>query len=198
MINALHPTHRPSIHNVDSLDGVEVPVTVSGPETGRTVIMFAEAPPAGDPYHPIRERLHVAMFRTVVISVHARLTPKAVVTVLDQLKVSSGLLVGDGAAGDLAWSLAATYGARFTGLVVVDCGHPAAPDIDGDIHDIHCPAVEVDTTALVGSKATQAVALASRRSVRGDFRLVELAGPRTSRHFTMQLVAEIVVRALSR
>lgn len=198
MINAPQQTHRPSEHRVDAIDGVEVPVTMSGPETGRTIIMFEEAPLIGAPYDPIRERLHVAMFRTVVISVHDGLTPKAVVSVLDQLKVAAGLLVGDGAAGDLAWGLAAAYGSRFTGLVVIDCGHPGVPDTHGDIRDIHCPAVQVDTTALVSTRAAQAVARASRRLVQGEFRLVELAGPRASRHFTTQLATEIVVRALSR
>lgn len=198
MINAPQQAHSPSIRRIEMIDGTVVPVRMSGPETGRTIIMFEETPRVDGPYGAIRERLHVAMFRTVVISTHDGLTPKAVVTVLDQLKMPAGLLVGDGAAGDLAWGLAAAHGPRFTGLVVVDCGHPSVPDVDGDVGDIHCPAVEVDTTALVGSSAAQAVARASRRMVHGEFRLVELAGPRASRHFTTQLAAEIVVRALSR
>lgn len=198
MINAPQKTHRPSIHVVDAIDGIQVPVTMSGPATGRTIVMFDDASRITDAYDLVRDRLHVAMFRTVVISAEHELSPKAVVSVLDRLEVSSGLLVGDGAGGELAWSVAAAHGARFTGLVAIDCGHPSVPNIDGDIRDIHCPAVEVDTTVLVGTRATQAVARASRRLVHGEFRLVELAGPRSSRHFTTQLGAEIVLRALSR
>ncbi|MCV7041651.1 alpha/beta hydrolase [Mycolicibacterium moriokaense] len=170
---------------------------VSGPATGRTIIMFDEGR-NGRPYDLVRERLHVAMFRTVVIARSDELTPKAVVSILDQLKISAALLFADSRAGGLAWRLAGTYGARFTGLVVVDCGHPSVPDVHGEIRDTQCPPVEVDTTSLVSTPATHAVARASRRLVQGEFRLVELAGRRASRHFTMQVAAEIVVRALSR
>ncbi|MDX1882155.1 alpha/beta hydrolase [Mycolicibacterium sp. 120270] len=197
-MNATRQAHRPSMHLIDAIDGITVPVTVSGPDRGRTIIMFEETSRIVDTYDTVRERLHVAMFRTVVISARNGLTPKAVIAVLDQLKVVGGLIVADGVCGDLAWSLAAAHGARFTGLVVIDSGHPAVPNVDGRVRDIHCPAVEVDTTVLVGGQASQAIARASRRLVQGEFRLVELAGPRTSRHFTTQLAAEIVVRALSR
>jgi hypothetical protein len=197
MINAPQRTDHRSFHRVDAIDEVAVPVMVSGPATGRTIIMF-DGGRNGRPYDLVRERLHVAMFRTVVIARSDGLTPKAVISILDQLKVSAGLLFADSRAGDLAWRLAGAYGARFTGLVVVDCGHPGAPDVHGEIRDIRCPPVEVDTTALVSTAATHAVARASRRLVHGEFRLVELAGRRASRHFTMQVAAEIVVRALSR
>lgn len=198
MIDAAQPAHRPSMHHIDAGDGVAVPVTVSGPHKGRTIIMFEATSHVVDTYDAVRKRLHVAMFRTVVISARNGLTPKAVIAVLDQFKVVGGLLVADGFCGDLAWDLAAAHGACFTGLVVIDSGHPAVPNADGHIRDIHCPAVEVDTTVLVSGRASQAVAHASRRMVHGDFRLTELAGPRKSRHFTTQLAAEIVVRALSR
>ncbi|RDH78563.1 alpha/beta hydrolase [Mycolicibacterium moriokaense] len=171
---------------------------MSGPNTGRTIIMLDQAPATGDCYEAVRERLHVAMFQTIVISVHESLTPKALVAILDRLKVPAGLLVGDGAAAEVAWSLAAAYGARFTGLVVIDSGHPSVAGLDGEIRDAGCPAVDVDTTALFSDKVGQTLGQASRRLVRGEFRLVELAGPRSSRHFTVQLAAEIVVRALSR
>ncbi len=197
MIDAPQRTDRPSVHRVDAIDEIAVPVMVSGPATGRTIIMFDEGRNRR-PYDLIRERLHVAMFRTVVIGRSDHLTPKAVISILDELKVSTGLLFADSGAGDLAWRLAAAHGARFTGLVVVDCGHPSVPDIHGEARDIRCPPVEVDTTSLVSTPATQAVARASRRLVQGEFRLVELAGRRASRHFTMQVAAEIVVRALSR
>jgi hypothetical protein len=198
MINASMPTHPQSMRHVDAIDGLKVPVTLSGPEKGRVVIMFDETPQRTDAYDIVRQRLHLAMFRTMVIPAHAKLRPKSVIDILDQLKVPGGLLLGDGAGGELAWSLAATERERFTGLVVIDVGHPRVPDTGGAIRDNHCPAVEVDTTALVSTRAAHAVARASRRYVHGEFRLVELAGPRTSRHFTAQLATEIVLRSFSR
>jgi hypothetical protein len=83
-------------------------------------------------------------------------------------------------------------------LVTIDVGHPRVPDTDGVIRDPDCPAVQVDTTALVSTPAAHAIARASRRYVHGDFRLVELAGRRRSRHFTAQLAAEIIVRSFWR
>ena len=126
------------------------------------------------------------------------MTPKSVVGILDQLKVDSGLLLGDRTGGELAWALAASQQDRFTGLVVIDCGHPRVLDVDGFIRDKDCGAVEVDTTVLVSTRETEAVARASRGHVHGEFRLAEAVGPRNSRHFTAQLAAEIVVRALTR
>jgi pimeloyl-ACP methyl ester carboxylesterase len=198
MIDTSKPVHRQSIHHIDAIDGFRVPVRTSGPDSGHVVVMFDGAPHTTDAYDIVRERLHVAMFRTVVFPVHQGLNAKAIIGILDRLKVSGALLVGDGSGGDLAWNLAAAQRERFTGLVVIDRGHPRAPDEGGVIQDKHCPAVEVGTTALVSTHTAHAVARASRRYVQGEFRLVELAGPRTSRHFISQLTAEIVVRALSR
>jgi pimeloyl-ACP methyl ester carboxylesterase len=192
------PAYRELQRRVDAIDGFQVPVTLSGPDEGRVVIMLDAAPSKANHYDIVRERLHVAMFRTITIPAYDGLRPKSVLGILDHFKVAGGLLVGDRTGGELAWSLAATQGERFTGLVVIDCGHPRVPDIDGVVRDKHCPAVEVDTTSLVSSRAAHAVAQASRRYVQGEFRLVELAGPRNSRHFTAQLATEIVVRALSR
>jgi pimeloyl-ACP methyl ester carboxylesterase len=198
MIDASLPTYRRSIRPMTAIDGSAMPVTLSGPVEGRVVIMLEATPPGTDSYDTIRERLHVAMFRTVVIRADKRLTAKSVVGLLDQLKIAGGLLVGDGVGGELAWKLAAAYRERFTGLVVVDCGHPRVPTMTGVIHDKDCPAVELDTTVLVSTRAAHFVAYASRRHVHAEFRLVELAGPRSSRHFTAQLATEIVVRALAR
>jgi pimeloyl-ACP methyl ester carboxylesterase len=160
--------------------------------------MFDETPSETSSYDAVRQRLHVARFRTVVIPADRRLTAKSVVGILDQLEVPGGLLVGDRAGGELAWKVAAAQRERFTGLVVIDCGHPGVPDVNGVIRDRHCPPVQVDTTALVSTPEEHAVARASRRYVHGEFRLAELAGWRKSRHFTAQLTAEIVVRSHSR
>ncbi|GAS90661.1 alpha/beta hydrolase [Mycolicibacterium brisbanense] len=198
MVDATRPQYHPSTHLLESIDGYHVPVTVSGPDTGRVVIMLDEAPRCLGPYALVRERLHVAAFRIIGVHAQAGLTPKCVVNILDQLEVTGGLLVGDGYGGELAWKLAATQRHRFTGMVVVDSGHPKVPGIDGKVRDTHCPTVELDTTILVGTAAFDRVARASRRYVHGEFRLVEVAGVRGSRHFTAQLTTEIVMRALSR
>lgn len=197
MINASQHTYRPSIRRVDAIDGVAVPVMMSGAETGRPIVIFDSAGRNGGTYHLVRERLEVAMFRTVVMYEDG-LTPKAVVSILDQLKVTGGVLVGDSDGGELAWKVAAAHGDRFTGLVVVDCGHPAVPDVHGVIRDESCPIVHVDTTVLVSNPAARAAAQACRGLVRGEFRLLEAAGRRRSTHFMNQLCTEIVVRAFSR
>lgn len=198
MSHASISTHHQSVHYFDAIEGFEVPVTVCGPDNGRIVVMLDATTQESDAYDMVRERLHLAMFRTVVIPTDGSLSPKSTIDILDRLKVPGGLLVGDGAGGELAWLLAAIQRERFTGLVTVDVGHPRAPDKSGVIRDEHCAAVEVDTTVLVSTRATQAVARASRRFVHGEFRLAELAGPRKSRHFTTQLAAEIVLRSFSR
>ena len=192
------PGYHNSVHPVTAIDGDAVSVTLSGPVRGRTVVMFEELDRGSDSYDSVRERLHLAMFRTVGIPVRKGLSAKSIVAFLDQLQIAGGLLVGDGAGAELAWELAASHRERFTGLVAIDRGHPGVPGVDGVIRDDDCPAVEVDTTILVSSRSAHAVARASRRHVHADFRLVELAGPRNSRHFTAQLATEIVVRALSR
>ena len=54
---------------------------------------------------------------------------------------------------ELAWELAATRLDRFTGLVVIDRGHPRVADLAGVVRDDHCPPVEINTTALVSNSA---------------------------------------------
>jgi hypothetical protein len=114
------------------------------------------------------------------------------------MKVVGGVLVADNEGGELAWKVAAAHSERFTGLVVVDCGHPAVPDLHGVVRDIHCPAVQLDTTVLVSTPAARTAALACRGFIRGDFRLLDAAGRKRSTHFMGQLCTEIVVRAFSR
>jgi pimeloyl-ACP methyl ester carboxylesterase len=192
------PAYRQLVRQVHTIDGLQIPVELSGPDTGRVVIMFDERPCESEIYDIIRHRLHVAMLRTIVIPMDRGLTAKSVIGILDQLQVPGGLLVGDRTGGELAWDVAAARRERFTGLVTIDVGHPRVPDTDGVIRDPDCPAVQVDTTALVSTPAAHAIARASRRYVHGDFRLVELAGRRRSRHFTAQLAAEIIVRSFWR
>ncbi|MGE0220766.1 alpha/beta hydrolase, partial [Mycolicibacterium sp.] len=137
------PAQQLSMHSMNSIDGSLVPVKLSGPVTGRRVVLFGD--PTGEDHEPLCARLHVAMFRTVVLPADRGLTPKSIVGILDQLGVVGGVLVSTGAGARLAWSLAATHGEHFTGLVTVGSGHPAVPDARGRTHDEHCPTVEVDT-----------------------------------------------------
>ena len=177
-----------------TVDGIPVPVSVTGPEKGPFVVVLGAAQHAPAAYDPVCQRLHTASLRTVVIGPDPRLHPKSVMGILDSLEVNWGVLVGDRVGGELAWELAATRPDRFTGLVVVDRGHPRVPDQSGVVLDEDCPPVEINTTALVSTPAARAVAKASQRYVYSDFRLVEFTGRRNAGESTAQLAAEIVLR----
>lgn len=182
-----------------TVDGFPVSVSVSGPEKGPDVmlphvILLGAALHAPSAYDSLCQRLHRAAVRTVVVGADPRLHPKAVVSVLDALDVPWGVLVGDRFGAEVAWELAAVRPDRFSGMVVIDRGHPAVADLHGVVRDPGCPPVEVNTTALVTSPATRAVAKASQRLVYSDYRLVDLAGRRNAEESTAQLAAEIVLR----
>ncbi|MCI4676414.1 alpha/beta fold hydrolase [Candidatus Mycolicibacterium alkanivorans] len=177
-----------------TVEGFPVQVSVTGPEKGPFVVVLGAAQHAPAAYDAVCQRLHTASVRTVVIAHDPRLHAKAVVSLLDALDVRWGVLVGDRAGAELAWELAATRMDRFTGLVVVDRGHPRVPDPTGVIRDEDCPPVEINTTALVSNPAVRAMAKASQRYVYGDYRLVEFTGRRNAAESTAQLAAEIVLR----
>lgn len=177
-----------------TVDGVEVPVAVAGPDTRSVVVLLPAAHQGPAAYAALCERLHTASLRTVVIGPDPRLTAKIVVGILDELTIRWALLVGDRLGAELAWELAATRLDRFTGLVVIDRGHPRVADLAGVIRNENCPPVELNTTALVGTSAARAVANASQRFVYGDYRVVELLGRRNEVDSTAQLAAEIVMR----
>jgi pimeloyl-ACP methyl ester carboxylesterase len=177
-----------------TVDGFPIKIDVSGPETGPAVVLLGAAQQAVASYESVCQRLHTASLRTVVIAPDRKLTAKSVIEVLDNVGVRWAVLVGDRGGAELAWELAATRLDRFTGLVVVDRGHPKVADQDGTIRDEHCPPVEMNTTALVSSPAARLVAQASQRFVFGDFRLVELLGRRNAQESTAQLAGEIVLR----
>ena len=179
---------------VVTVDGFPATVDVSGPDKGSVVVLLGAAHQGPSAYDAVCQRLHTASLRTVVIGPDPRLSPKAVVGILDALKVRWALLVGDRVGGELAWELAATRLDRFIGLVVIDRGHPCVADQAGVIRDGDCPPVEVNTTALVSTPSARNVAKASQRYVYGDFRLVELLGRRNAHESTAQLAAEIVLR----
>ncbi|MEO6792307.1 MAG: alpha/beta hydrolase [Mycobacterium sp.] len=178
-----------------TIDGFPIPVEVTGPHNGPVVVVLAAAQHPLTAYDAVCERLHTATLRTIVIGADPRLTPKSVVGILDSLGVQCGVLVGDRTGGDNAWELAATRPDRFTGLVVLDRGHPRAPDLSGVIRDERCPPVEINTTVLVSSRATTEVANASQRFIYGEHRLVVLPGRRSAQEFNAQLAMEIVLRA---
>lgn len=177
-----------------TVDGFAVPVSVSGPEKGPYVVLLGAAHHAPGAYDSLCERLHTAAVRTVVIGADPRLHPKAVVAILEALEVPWAVLVGDRFGAEVAWELAAARPDRFTGLVVIDRGHPGVADPHGAIRDPDCPPVEINTTALVTGPAARAMAKASQRLVYGDYRLVEFTGRRNAAESTAQLAAEIVLR----
>ncbi|OBI42297.1 alpha/beta hydrolase [Mycobacterium kyorinense] len=177
-----------------TIDGFPIEVNIAGPERGSVVVVLGAAQRPLAAYDPLCERLHTASLRTLVIGPDQRLTAKSVVGILDVLDIDWGVLVGDRIGGELAWELAATRLDRFTGLVVIDRGHPRAPDLAGVVRDRDCPPVEINTTALVSTPAAQAVARASQRFVYGDYRVVELLGRRNAQDSVAQLAAEIVLR----
>lgn len=180
-----------------TVDGFPVPVDVSGGDRGpHVVVLTAERhPPAS--YDSLCQRLHIAALRTVVIGADPRLHPKAVVAILDAVDVPWAVLAGDRLGAEVAWELAASRPERFTGLIVLDRGHPAVPDRQGTIRDRDCPPVEVNTTALASSPAARAVAKASQRLVHSDYRLVDFSLRRPPAEATAQLAAEIVLRSSS-
>ena len=84
-----------AIRRFDTLDGFPITIRAAGPDKGRVVVMFEQSPRETAAYDPVRQRLHVARLRTVVIPADRRLTPKSVVGILDNLDVPGALLVGD-------------------------------------------------------------------------------------------------------
>ncbi|BBZ45005.1 alpha/beta fold hydrolase [Mycobacterium parmense] len=177
-----------------TLDGFPVPVAVTGADKGVVVLMIGDEQRSPAAYDAICERLHTASLRTVVIGFDPRLTAKSVVGILDALGIAWAVVVGDRAGGALAWELAATRLGRFTGLVVIDRGHPRVAGPDGAAPDEHCPPVEIGTTMLVSSPSARAVARDTQRFVYAEYRVVPL-GRRAVQESTAQLAAEIVLRA---
>lgn len=158
------------------------------------VLLGAAAHPLAA-YAPLCARLHIAATRTIVIAADPRLNDKGVIDILDNLNIPSGVLVGDRSGAELAWEVAAARPERFTGLVVIDRGHPRVPDPHGVVRDPECPPVEINTTALVNSPAARAMAKASQSFVYSDFRLVQFSSRRDVEVATAQLAAEIVLRS---
>jgi pimeloyl-ACP methyl ester carboxylesterase len=179
---------------IPTVEGSAVPVDISGPEKGSVVVLLGAVQQAAGAYEAVCERLHTANLRTVVIGADPGLTPKSVLGILDVIGVRWAVLVGDRAGAELAWELAASRLDRFTGLVVIDRGHPRVADPSGQVRDPECAPVEMNTTALVSSPTTRAIVTASQRFVYGDFRMVDMLARRNAQESTAQLAAEIVLR----
>ena len=114
-----------------TVDGFAVPVSVTGPDRGANVVLLGAAQHPLAAYEALCTRLHVAATRTIVIAADPRLDAKDVIDILDNVNVPSGVLVGDRSGAELAWQVAATSPERFTGLVVIDRGHPPVPQTHG-------------------------------------------------------------------
>lgn len=179
---------------IPTVEGSAVPVDISGPDKGSVVVLLGAVQHASGVYDAVCERLHTANLRTVVLGTDPSLTAKSVLGIMDVIGVRWAVLVGDRAGADLAWDLAASRLDRFTGLVVIDRGHPRVAGPSGEIRDADCPAVEMNTTALVSSPAARAAVSASQRYVYGDFRIVDMLARRNAQESTAQLAAEIVLR----
>jgi pimeloyl-ACP methyl ester carboxylesterase len=177
-----------------TVDGTGFAVAVAGPESAGAVVLLGSAQLAPAAYDGVCQRLHTASLRTVVIAAHPRLDAATVIAIMDSLDIRWSTLVGDRAGAEIAWELAATRLDRFTGLVVIDRGHPRVTDEAGVIRNENCKPVEVATTVLVSTAVAADIAKASQRYVYGEFRLVELLGRRNAGESTAQLAAEIVMR----
>lgn len=171
-------------------------VRLDGPDTHHVVVILPGTADAPGHYDEICSRLHNSGLRTVLIEQQPGLDEKAIVRVLEELRLPMVNLVGRGEGADLAWLLAANQFDRFISLVVIGRGHPAAPDIEGVIHAPNCPPVEVATTVLVGdSPRERRWADLSDRFVYGDFRVVPVPGVKDLvRDAARAVVTEIVLR----
>ena len=177
-----------------TVDGFPVPIGVAGPEKSPAVVVLGAAQQAVAAYDSVCQRLHTASLRTIVIGADSRLTGKSVLGLLDTVGVRWAVIVGDRVGAELAWELAATRLDRFTALVVVDRGHPAVADQDGNDprrampagRDQHHRAGELTRRAGGGSRqpALRVRRLPDRRH----------AGRRNVGESTAQLAAEIVLR----
>ena len=75
---------------VVTVDGFPATVDVSGPDKGSVVVLLGAAHQGPSAYDAVCQRLHTASLRTVVIAPDPRLSPKAVLGILDTLKSALG------------------------------------------------------------------------------------------------------------
>ena len=121
-----------------TVDGIPVPVSVAGPEKGRSSSCWVQ--------RNMRSRLtsrvsvhRTASIRTVVIGPDPKLAPKSVMGILDSLEVRWGVVVGDRARRALGARSDTSRQVHRTGR-----DRPRAStssDQDGVIIDEQCPAV---------------------------------------------------------
>nr|WP_082933148.1 alpha/beta hydrolase [Mycolicibacterium holsaticum] len=171
-------------------DGIVETAWVSGPSHGSPVVLLTRLP---SPLDAVCQRLRIADLRTVVIDIDDRMTVDTVVGILDAIGVKCAVLAGDRGGGELAWRLAAARPDRFTGLVVIDVGHPEVAGRPCFAHGVPCPPINVNTTAIVSNSDALDAVHASGRYICGDFRLVRSS--RHAPHFIAQVASEIVLRS---
>ncbi|WP_045199878.1 alpha/beta fold hydrolase [Rhodococcus sp. B7740] len=159
-----------------SAAGGQCSVRVAGPDSRHAVLLLPDAGDPVDVYDAVSERLHNSDLKTVALESIDGISDDAILTVLDELKLSWVHLVGSGAGAESAWTLAAKTFGRFASLIAVNRCHPAIADEQGTVRAADCPPVELPTTLVVGSSLGRASADASGRFVYSDFRVVQLDG----------------------
>ncbi|QLY29782.1 alpha/beta fold hydrolase [Nocardia huaxiensis] len=169
-------------------------VRVGGPESRHHVLLLPDAGDPADVYDEVCARLQTSDLHTIVIEPADGLDTAAVFGILDQLKVPWANLVGCGAGAELAWQLAARGFGRFMSVIVAGRGHPATPDVNGDIADPACPPVEIPATLLATKGFPRELAEPSGRHVYGEFRLVSVDVADVAAEAGNELATEIVLR----
>ncbi|MFT4045018.1 MAG: alpha/beta hydrolase [Gordonia sp. (in: high G+C Gram-positive bacteria)] len=116
-------------------------VSLGGPDRAPWVLLLHGFPVNSDCYRDVVGRLHESGLRTVTFDQRgysARARPSAVddyaidklvgdaLGVLDALGIAYAILVGHDWGGIVAWHLAGKHPDRFTALIAVSTGHPAA------------------------------------------------------------------------
>ncbi|MDN5759060.1 MAG: alpha/beta hydrolase [Tomitella sp.] len=151
-------------------------VGVEGPDGAPGVLVLASAPATGvvPDMATITARLVNSGMQAFVLEQLDGLGHDEVVAILDQVGLHWVSIVGIGDGAALAWQTAARHFERTTSLVVLDHGHPAAADVQGDIADAGCPAVEVATTLVLATGEHRSHAYATGRHAYSDYRVVEL------------------------
>jgi pimeloyl-ACP methyl ester carboxylesterase len=175
-----------------TLDNAEFVVRAGGQPTNTAVMIISPADQSPADYDAVAERLHNSGLSTWVLPASPKLDARAVVGVLDVLKLKWTHLVGVGEGAPIAWDVAANYFGRAGSLTVVDSAHPAALD-PGALAG--CPAVEVATTVVVTDPNVAAAANASGRYVHSDFRVVQLDNVSSvAKDAPASLAIEVVLR----
>lgn len=122
-----------------SAAGGQCSVRVAGPDSRHAVLLLPDTGDPVDVYDAVSERLHNSDLKTVALESIDGVSDNAILTVLDELKLSWVHLVGSGAGAESAWTLAAKTFGRFASLIAVNRCHPAIADEQGTVRAADCP-----------------------------------------------------------